>query len=84
MSDSKKRLLTGQSDEARQIADALGLSGFFLKSLQLTIDPEHPIRVDCVIYPTAEQVEALGGELEKFKGFGTVTADVAFNYEYKQ
>lgn len=84
MSDPKKRLLSGHSDEARQIADALGLSGFFLKSLQLTIDADCLIRVDCVIYPTAEQVKALGGELDKFKGFGTVTANVTFNYEYEQ
>lgn len=84
MPDSKKMLLTGQSDEARQIADALGFSGFFVKSLQLTIDPDQAIRLDCVIYPTAEQVKALGGELEKFKGFGTVTADVTFNYEREE
>lgn len=84
MPDSKKLLVTGQSDEARQIVDALGLSGFFVKSLQLRIHPEYPIRVDCVIYPTVEQVKALGGELEKFKGFGTVTAGVTFNYAQEE
>lgn len=74
-------LLTGNSDEAVQIAKALGFEGFHVKSLVLTVDPEFAIMVEAVIYPTEEQVQALGGELEKFKGFGTVTADVTFNYE---
>lgn len=81
MSSEHKRLLTGQSDEACQIAKALGLGDFHVRSLTITIDPEHPITVEVTIYPTEDQVKAMGGVIENFNSFGTTVADIQFNYE---
>jgi hypothetical protein len=81
MSPERKRLLTGQSDEACQIAKALGLGDFCVKSLTITIDPERPITVEATIYPTEDQVKAMGGVIENFNGFGTTVADIQFIYE---
>lgn len=77
---SDKTLVTGQSEIAERILNALGLKEFFVKSLELTINAEDPIRVDAVIYPTREQCESLGGEIEKFKQFGIVRGAVQFTY----
>lgn len=80
---SERILITGQSNVASRIVNALGLEDYHVKSLELTIDPESPIRVMADIYLTQEQVQALGGELEKFQGFGKTIATVEFNYNYQ-
>jgi hypothetical protein len=77
---SDKTLVTGQSKIAERIVNALGLEGLFVKSVGLKIDANDLIRVDAVIYPTQEQCEALGGEIEKFKQFGVVRGAVQFTY----
>lgn len=77
---SDKTFVTGRSEIAQRIADALGLKGFCVGSLELIIDPDHPITLKALIYPTKEQVEALGGEIEKFTGFGSVRGAVQFTY----
>ena len=77
---SDKTIVTGRSEIATRILKALGLGEFFVKSLELTINAEDPIRVDAVIYPTREQCEALEGEIEKFKQFGIVRGAVQFTY----
>lgn len=81
MPSERGLLITGQSDEAIQIAKALGLGDFYVRSLTITIDPEHPITVEATIYPTEDQVKAMGGVIENFNSFGTTVADVQFNYE---
>lgn len=78
---SRKMLVTGQSDIAKRISNALGLEGLFVKSIKLTIDAGEAISVEAVFYPTEEQCEALGGEIEKFKQFGVVRGAVKFTYE---
>ena len=47
----------------------------------MTIDADEIISVEAVIYPTEDQCEALGGEIEKFKQFGVVRGEVQFTYE---
>lgn len=81
MHPEHKLFLTGQSDEACQIAKALGLDYFHIKSLTITIDPEHPITVEATFYPTEHQVKAMGGVIENFNSFGITLADIQFNYE---
>ena len=78
---SKRMLVTGQSDIAKRISNSLGLEGLFVKSIKLTIDADKAISAEAVIYPTEEQCEALGGEIEKFKQFGVVRGAVKFTYE---
>lgn len=78
---SKKMLVTGQSDIAKRISNALGLEGLFVKSIKLTIDAGEAISAEAVFYPTEEQCEALGGEIKKFKQFGVVRGAVKFTYE---
>lgn len=73
-------LVSGQSDIAQSIANALGLEGFAVRSLQLTIDAGEAIRVDATFYPTEEQLQQLGGELERFRGFGLVRGETQFEY----
>lgn len=78
---SDRMLVTGQSEVAGQIIDALGLKGLLVRSLQLKMDAESPISVEAVFYPTKEQVETLGLETEKFRGFGRSVAEVKFVYD---
>ena len=77
---SSKKFVTGQSEIATRISNALGLEGLFVKSVKITIAADEIISVDAVIYPTEEQCEALGGEIEKFKQFGVVRGAVQFTY----
>ena len=77
---SSKKFVTGQSEIATRISNALGLEGLFVKSVKITIASDEIISVDAVIYPTEEQCEALGGEIEKFKQFGVVRGAVQFTY----
>ena len=77
---SSKTFVTGQSEIATRISNALGLEGLFVKSVKITIAADEIISVDAVIYPTEEQCEALGGEIEKFKQFGVVRGAVQFTY----
>jgi single-stranded DNA-specific DHH superfamily exonuclease len=77
---SDKTFVTGHSEVAQRIADALGLKDFCVGSLELMIDPHHPITLKALIYPTKEQVEALGGEIEKFTEFGVVRGAAEFTY----
>jgi len=76
-----KTFLSGSSDEALAIANALGFGDFAVKSLTLNIDADKVITATAVVYPTEDQIKALGGELKKFKGFGTAIATIDFNYE---
>jgi len=73
--------ITGQSEVAQRIANALGLEGLLVKSLELIVHADKPIRVEAVIYPTEDQVEALGLEIEKFAGFGRSKARIEFLYD---
>lgn len=77
---SSKKFVTGQSEIATRISNALGLEGLFVKSVKITIAAGEIITVETVIYPTEEQCEALGGEIEKFKQFGAVQGTVQFTY----
>ena len=77
-------LVTGQSELAQRIANALGFEEFAVKSLELTVDADKPISVKAIVYPTKEQLEALEGEIEKFRQFGIVKASVEFNYEQER
>jgi hypothetical protein len=77
---SEEKIVTGQSEIATRILNALGLEGFFVKSIKIAIAADEIISVDAVIYPTEEQCEALGGEIEKFKQFGVVRGAVQFTY----
>jgi hypothetical protein len=61
--------------------NALGLEGLFVKSIKMTIAADEIISVEAVIYPTEDQCEALGGEIEKFTQFGVVRGEVQFTYE---
>ena len=76
-----KMFVTGQSDIATRMINALGLKELFVKSIKMTIDADEIISVEAVIYPTEDQCEALGGEIEKFKQFGVVRGEVQFTYE---
>lgn len=76
-----KMFVTGQSDIATRIINALGLEGLFVKSIKMTIAADEIISVEAVIYPTEDQCEALGGEIEKFRQFGVVRGEVQFTYE---
>ena len=76
-----KMFVSGQSDIATRMINALGLEGLFVKSVKMTIDAGEIISVEAVIYPTEDQCEALGGEIEKFKQFGVVRGEVQFTYE---
>ena len=76
-----KMLVSGQSDIATRIINALGFEGLFVKSIKMTIDAGEIISVEAVIYPTEDQCEALGGEIEKFTQFGVVRGEVQFTYE---
>lgn len=76
-----KMFVTGQSDIATRMINALGLEGLFVKSIKMTIAADEIISVEAVIYPTEDQCEALGGEIEKFKQFGVVRGEVQFTYE---
>jgi len=78
---SSKKFVTGQSEIATRISNALGLEGLFVKSVKITIAADEIISVDAVIYPTEEQCEALGGEIEKFKQFGIVQGAIQFFYD---
>lgn len=80
---SSKKFVTGQSEIATRISNALGFEGLFVKSVKVTIDAGEIISVDAVIYPTEEQCEALGGEIKKFKQFGVVRGAVQFTYTEK-
>jgi ABC-type phosphate transport system substrate-binding protein len=75
-----KMFVTGQSDIATRMINALGLKELFVKSIKMTIAAEEIISVEAVIYPTEDQCEALGGEIEKFKQFGVVRGAVQFTY----
>jgi hypothetical protein len=77
---SSKKLVTGSSEIATRIANALGFEGLFVKSVNIKIAADEVISVVAVIYPTKEQCEALGGEIEKFKQFGAVHGVVEFTY----
>ena len=77
---SEKTLVTGQSEIAQKIVQALGLKDFCIESLELTINTHEAIKAKAIIYPTKEQLERLGGEIEKFKKFGLTTACVEFFY----
>jgi len=77
---SSKEFVTGQSEIAARISNALGFEGLFIKSVKITIAADEIISVDAVFYPTKEQCEALGGEIEKFKQFGVVRGAVQFTY----
>ena len=81
---SDKTFVTGQSEIAERILKALGLGEFSVKSLELKINADDLIRLDAVIYPTREQCEALGGEVEKFRQFGVVRGAVQFTYTEKE
>ncbi len=74
-------LVTGSSEIAVRIAEALGFGEFHVRSLELVVDATEPITVRAVFYPTKEQFEALGGEIEKFRQFGAVKGEVEFTYE---
>ena len=76
-----KMFVTGQSDIATRMINALGLKELFVKSIKMTIDAGEIISVEAVIYPTEDQCEALGGEIEKFTQFGVVRGEVQFTYE---
>ena len=76
-----KMFVTGQSDIATRMINALGLKELFVKSIKMTIDADEIISVEAVIYPTEDQCEALGGEIEKFTQFGVVRGEVQFTYE---
>ena len=76
-----KMLVSGQSDIATRIINALGFEELFVKSIKMTIDAGEIISVEAVIYPTEDQCEALGGEIEKFTQFGVVRGEVQFTYE---
>ena len=76
-----KMFVSGQSDIATRMINALGLEGLFVKSIKMTIAADEIISVEAVIYPTEDQCEALGGEIEKFKQFGVVRGEVQFTYE---
>ena len=76
-----KMFVTGQSDIATRMINALGFEGLFVKSIKMTIDAGEIISVEAVIYPTEDQCEALGGEIEKFTQFGVVRGEVQFTYE---
>ena len=76
-----KMFVTGQSDIATRMINALGLKELFVKSIKMTIAAEEIISVEAVIYPTEDQCEALGGEIEKFTQFGVVRGEVQFTYE---
>lgn len=76
-----KMFVTGQSDIATRMINALGLEELFVKSIKMTIAADEIISVEAVIYPTEDQCEALGGEIEKFKQFGVVRGEVQFTYE---
>lgn len=76
-----KMFVTGQSDIATRIINSLGLEGLYVKSIKMTIAADEIISVEAVIYPTEDQCEALGGEIEKFKQFGVVRGEVQFTYE---
>lgn len=80
---SEKIFLSGHSREVRNIINALGLEGFGVLSVQLTISAGEVVRVTADVYPTAEQLIALGGEIEKFKELATI-ASVEFIYEDKE
>jgi formate-dependent phosphoribosylglycinamide formyltransferase (GAR transformylase) len=77
---SSKKFVTGQSEIAERIANALGFDGLFVQSVKITIAADEIISVNAVFYPTEEQCEALGGEIEKFKQFGVVRGAVEFTY----
>lgn len=77
---SSKKIVTGHSEIAARISNALGLGELLVKSLKMTIVAEEILTVEAVIYPTEEQCEALGGEIEKFKQFGVVQGAVQFTY----
>jgi len=76
-----KMFVTGQSDIATRMINALGLKELFVKSIKMTIAADEIISVEAVIYPTEDQCEALGGEIEKFTQFGVVRGEVQFTYE---
>ena len=76
-----KMLVSGQSDIATRIINALGFEELFVKSIKMTIAAGEIISVEAVIYPTEDQCEALGGEIEKFTQFGVVRGEVQFTYE---
>ena len=76
-----KMFVTGQSDIATRMINALGFEGLFVKSIKMTIAADEIISVEAVIYPTEDQCEALGGEIEKFTQFGVVRGEVQFTYE---
>ena len=76
-----KMLVSGQSDIATRIINALGFEELFVKSIKMTIAAGEIISVEAVIYPTGDQCEALGGEIEKFTQFGVVRGEVQFTYE---
>jgi hypothetical protein len=76
-----KMLVSGQSDIATRIINALGFEELYVKSIKMTIDAGEIISVEAVIYPTEDQCEALGGEIEKFTQFGVVRGEVQFTYE---
>jgi hypothetical protein len=76
-----KMFVSGQSDIATRMINALGLEGLFVKSIKMTIAADEIISVEAVIYPTEDQCEALGGEIEKFTQFGVVRGEVQFTYE---
>jgi len=76
-----KMFVSGQSDIATRMINALGFEKLFVKSIKMTIDAGEIISVEAVIYPTEDQCEALGGEIEKFTQFGVVRGEVQFTYE---
>lgn len=76
-----KIFVSSQSDIATRMINALGLEGLFVKSIKMTIAADEIISVEAVIYPTEDQCEALGGEIEKFTQFGVVRGEVQFTYE---
>ena len=76
-----KMFVSGQSDIATRMINALGFEGLFVKSIKMTIAADEIISVEAVIYPTEDQCEALGGEIEKFTQFGVVRGAVQFTYE---
>lgn len=76
-----KMLVTGNRILATRMINALGLEGLFVKSIKMTIAADEIISVEAVIYPTEDQCEALGGEIEKFTQFGVVRGEVQFTYE---
>ena len=76
-----KMFVSGQSDIATRMINALGFEGLFVKSIKMTIAADEIISVEAVIYPTEDQCEALGGEIEKFTQFGVVRGEVQFTYE---